>query len=394
VDAAGEPLGPAIMYNDGRAQAEADDVQTVGAALADKLGYRFVASFALPRLLWLRRHRPGLWAAARYFLSPTDFILGRLTGDYMVTDYSNALKTGYDLVDGCWPDFVAELLGLRPTRFPRVVAPGSPAGQVIPSAAGQTGLVAGTPVLAGMTDGCASQVSTRAVTPGQWCSTLGTTLVLKGVTRDLVRDPQGRVYCHRHPDGFWLPGGASNTGGEAITRRFPAERLPQLNAAALGCAPTDLLVYPLARTGERFPFNRPRAEAFVIGETDDEATLYTAYLEGEAYVERLAYDVLEELGAEVGPTIYVAGGATASSAWLQLRADILGRSLIVPEDGGAAKGAAVVAAGGVHYGGLVPAAEAMVRLAGEVRPRPEFRAAYEGRYARFCEACRQRDYIC
>jgi xylulokinase len=236
-------------------------------------------------------------------------------------------------------------------------------------------------------------VSAGAVAPSQWNSTLGTTLVIKGVTRGILRDSQGRVYCHRHPDGYWLPGGASNTGGEGISRRFEAARFPELNAQALAHAPTGLLVYPLARTGERFPFSNARAEGFVLGEAKDEAALYAAYLEGVGYVERLAYDTLASLGAEVGDRLYVAGGATGSLPWLQIRADILGKTLCVPEDGGGAKGAAVLAAAGTVYRGIIPAARAMVDIVVEVAPRPALRPAYDERYAAFCAACRERGYI-
>jgi len=80
-----------------------------------------------------------------------------------------------------------------------------------------TGLPAGTPVIAGMTDGCAAQIGAGALEPGEWNSALGTTLVLKGVTPELVRDPSRVMYSHRSPDGDWLPGGASSTYGIART---------------------------------------------------------------------------------------------------------------------------------------------------------------------------------
>ncbi|NLF02534.1 MAG: hypothetical protein GX601_16325 [Anaerolineales bacterium] len=393
VDEHGAPQGSALMYNDQRAVEEAEEVNRVGATLAEELGYRFLPSWALPKLLWLRRHDVGRYTRARLFLSPTDFIIGKLTGRFDVTDYSNALKTGYDLGRGCWPAFIEDDLGIPLGLLPQVVAPGAQVGDVSRGASQETGLPSGVPVLAGMTDGCASQVSTGAVAPGQWNSTLGTTLVLKGVTRELLRDPLGRVYCHRHPDGHWLPGGASNTGGECIARRFDASRLERLNALALQRAPTDGIVYPLVRRGERFPFSRPEAVGFELGDIADEATRYTAYLEGVGYVERLSYDVLQALGAEIGGEVFAAGGATESGAWLQLRADILGRRLLVPEHSGGAMGAAIVAAGGTIYKGIVPAAQAMVRIAQEVAPRPELRVAYDERYARFVAACRQRGYL-
>jgi sugar (pentulose or hexulose) kinase len=276
---------------------------------------------------------------------------------------------------------------------------------VSPACSEVIGLPVGIPVLAGMTDGCTSQISTGAVAPGDWNSTLGTTLVVKGVTEQLLRDPQGRIYSHRHPAGYWLPGGASNTGGEAITLRFPQEKWAEFNAQALEVAPTDIIIYPLTRLGERFPFARPAAEGFVLDLVNGTITPYlpqpdrplaadyTAHLEGVAYVERLAYEVLAGLGAEIGSTLYSAGGATRSRAWSQLRADVLGRTLVRPEVTGGAMGAAIIAAAGTWYDGLVPAARAMVRLVERIEPRPFLAGAYETRYQHFKEVCAARGYL-
>ena len=96
--------------------------------------------------------------------------------------------------------------------------PGTPLGGLDDEVAATTGLRAGTPVVAGMTDGCAAQIGAGAVAPGTWNAVLGTTLVLKGVTEDLLHDPTGTVYCHRGPQGgWWLPGGASSTGAGVPT---------------------------------------------------------------------------------------------------------------------------------------------------------------------------------
>ncbi|MFB9840722.1 carbohydrate kinase, partial [Actinoallomurus acaciae] len=89
------------------------------------------------------------------------------------------------------------------------------------AAAEVTGIRAGTPIVAGMTDGCAAQLGAGRLTPGSWNSVLGTTLLLKGVTREPLRDPYGVVYSHRAPDDVWLPGGASSTGAGAISRDVP-----------------------------------------------------------------------------------------------------------------------------------------------------------------------------
>ncbi|MHB0857275.1 MAG: FGGY-family carbohydrate kinase [Anaerolineae bacterium] len=393
VDAAGEAVGPAMMYSDARSSAEAAEVQSAGAALAEKLGVRFGASYALSKLRWVQRHEPERLAHARWFLSPADLVIGWLSGVWGVTDWSDALKWGYDVVDLAWPAFIAEGLGLPAERFPRVVAPGTVLGRVAPEIARQTGLSAGTLVVAGATDGVASQVASGAVRPGAWNSTLGTTLVLKGVCADLLRDPEGRVYCHRHPEGYWLPGGASSTGADCLTQRFEAAHLAGLNEEALGVSPTDLVIYPLVRQGERFPFNRPEATGFVLGKAHDEATFFAAHLEGLAYVERLAYQVLQALGAEVGDTLHVAGGGTHSVAGLQIRADVLWRRLLVPQTPSGAMGAAILAACGLTGETLTQTAERMVRYQRAVEPRAGYLGRYDAPYERFLAACRARGYI-
>lgn len=410
LDSEGDPLLPALMYNDARAKSEADEVQKAGADLANRMGYRFNSSFALAKLLWLARHREDVLRRARHIVHAADFLTGRLTGNYDVTDFSNALKTGYDLApdDGVpgrfghrWPDFIGAKLGLPVEKLPRVIEPGEIIGKVTPEAAQATGLHPGTLVAAGMTDGCASQIAAGAVAPGDWNSTLGTTLVIKGVTAQLLRDDQGRIYSHRHPDGYWLPGGASNVGGAILANQFPGADLVALDRSALQLSPTDWVAYPLEGRGERFPFVRPDAEGFMLplsgqgipGGAPDPETQYTAYLEGIAYVERLAYEMLEGLGAHVGDRIYAAGSCARSDAWLQMRADVLGRAFVRPAEPGAAMGAAILAASRTHYGGVIEAARAMVQLEQRLEPRPAFRGRYGEGYRCFRAACSERGYI-
>jgi xylulokinase len=296
-----------------------------------------------------------------------------------------------------------------------VVAPGEVVGEVTTTAAELTGLWPGTPVVAGMTDGCAGQIAAGAVAPGDWNSTLGTTLVVKGVTSSLVRDPKGRIYSHRHPDGHWLPGGASNVGGEVLAVGFPRADLARLDRSAAHACPTDRVVYPLVRRGERFPFVAPHAEGFHIpfpGRAvectsdalpnpasaarqinSDDTVRYAACLEGVAYVERLAYDTLESLGAGVGDTIHAAGGAARSDVWMQIRADVLFRTLLRPREPGAAMGAAILAASRTGFDGLIPAARAMVKVERCFEPRPLVAGLYDERYLCFRSACAERGYV-
>ena len=390
VDERGRPLMPAIMYNDARAHEEARLCNQAGSDLTSKLGYRFSASFGLPKILWIARNLPDLWGKTRRAIHAADFIVGKLTGDFGKSDNSNALKTGYDLADSCWPDFIANSLGIELDKLPEVVLPGQTIGQVSRQCAEATGLAQGTPVVAGVSDGTAGFVASGASKVGQWNSTIGTTLVVRGVSSRLISDPHGRIYCHRHPDGFYLPGGASNVGGECLDKLVPQRDYDALNAAAARIIPTSLLVYPLVRRGERLPFVDPEAEGFVTGDHTSREELYAAYLEGVAYVERWCLEMMEGLGAHVGEIVYSTGGGARSLEWMRIRASVLKRTVVRPKVTDAAMGAAVVAASHTIYSSLIEASERMIVPDVRIEPDDLLSRAYDERYLLFREECSRR----
>lgn len=393
LDAAGEPLAPAIMYDDTRAHDEVADAARAAATLETTLGYRINASFGLPKLVWLARNRPQVMERTRYLAHAGDILAGRLTGEFGVTDETQALKTGYDPLHQRWPEFIERELSVPLAKLPRVVRAGELIGRVTATAAERTGLPEGTSIFAGVTDGCAGQFAAGAAAPGQWVSVLGTTLVLKGVTQAPIADPMGRVYSHHHPDGYWLPGGASNIGGAALASRFASRDLATLDHLAAAVAPSGLLIYPLVGKGERFPFVRPDAASFQIGATSDEGRLFAGYLEGVAYTERLAYDTLNALGAPSGETIATCGGGARSAVWLQIRADVLRRELTVAEHPEPAFGAALVAAAASAGARLSDVTQALVRVRHRVAPQREQSRRYAELYQGFLAACRERGWL-
>jgi sugar (pentulose or hexulose) kinase len=392
----GRARTPALMYDDARAAVEAEEVAAAGADLWAALGHRMQPSWALPKLLWTLRHGPAdvRAAAARGELTLqhcADHLAGRLTGAPVATDWSHALKTGYDLDGGAWPAAVLEKLAIPVEVLPDVVRPGTAIGRVGEAGAAHTGLPVGVPVRAGMTDGCAAQVAAGALQPGSWNSVLGTTLVLKGVSAERLADPHGAVYSHRHPDGGWLPGGASNVGAGVLKLRFPGVDPAVMDVEAARYEPSGGLAYPLVRRGERFPFVDPSAEPFELGAFAGEADRYAAVLQGVAFVERLCYQYLKRLGARVDGPLSLTGGATRSRYWCQLRADVLGRDVVLPAAAEPAFGMAVVAAAG--DGSVSAAAARMVRIAEVVSPRPGGPERFAEPYARFVDALAERGYL-
>ncbi|WP_427887904.1 FGGY-family carbohydrate kinase [Kribbella sp. GL6] len=345
-DSSGRPVTPALMYDDARAAARREQIVN---ADPDRWATSMQPTWALPKIL-------DLDLTGRRVAHSADFVAAHLVGHPVATDTSHALKTGYDLVAESWPAAAFGKLGLPLDAFPDVVRPGAELGRTSD----------GIPVYAGMTDGCAAQIAAGALAPGAWNSVLGTTLVLKGVSADLITDPTGAVYSHRHPDGGWLPGGASSSGAGVLTELLPGADLDALDHAAY---PVDAVVYPLTTTGERFPFVAPQAERFTLGSTPDEVYTYSAILQGVAFVERLAFEHLERLGAEPVRSVSLTGGATRGAYWNQLRADVLGVPVELPAVPDPAYGMAILAAsGGTDLAGT---ARRMVRVDRVLEPRGE-----------------------
>ncbi len=375
VDPDGAPLSPALMYDDTRAAAQATWMGTP-------------ASWALPKLLWLHERHPDLAGRARVAHQP-DVITRRLAGHPVPADSSHALKTGYDLAAEAWPAAVRD--ALAPSTLPDVVRPGTRLGGVGAAAAAETGLATGTPIFAGMTDGCAAQIATGALAPGDWSSVLGTTLVLKGVATTPLTDPAGVIYNHRAPDGEWLPGGASSCGAGALAAAFPGRDLDRLTVAAAPHRATELLTYPLVGRGERFPFAAPDAEGFVVGIPGDDGERFAALLQGLAFVERLCFDVLDRLGAPTGGELTLTGRAAANRPLCQLRADALGRTVRRLEHGDSAFGMAVLAAAHGHR--LADVAARMAAAGERFEPDPARTEPLLARYAAWVAELRRRGWL-
>jgi sugar (pentulose or hexulose) kinase len=371
----GSAVTPALMYDDGRAAQEAVTVQIAGEELWTSQSYRMQASWALPKLLWLQGS--GAVTADTKLAHQNDYIHARLAGHMLPTDSSNALKTGLDLQAVQWPLQIIDTLDIDPSVFPEVVLPGTLIGTVGAEASTDTGIPAHTPIVAGMTDGCAAQIASGAIACGSWNSVIGTTLVMKGVTENLLHDPLGVIYSHRSADGKWLPGGASSTGAGYIAQNFPKEKLNHLNTASLRSGAIDTVIYPLAGTGERYPFTVPEAHSFTLGNPANEEERFTATLQGIAYIERLAVDALRQIGANMDGRFTISGGASKSDALNQFRADILQRVLHVPAVTEGAFGMAVLAA--AQESTLADAASRMVRIEKTIEPQKGF-APHHGSY--------------
>lgn len=386
------PLHRALMYSDDRSTAEARRCREV-AELSGVSGYtEFNSSSGLSKIVWFVEHYPeqvekiGLWCHA------TDYLIGQLTGVWGVSDYTSVLKTGYDVEQFCWPEYLEKKLSLPLSWFPKVVPPGTVIGPLRTEAAKKTGLPKHLQVVVGLTDGCASQIAGGAVSPGDWSTTIGTTLVVKGVTYDKLDDAKSCFYNHRHPQGYWMPGGASNTGADWVAADYSWDDVHKFNRTAKTLLPTRLMAWPLLQKGERFPFSSPEARGF-YPQSANRALRYASSMEGVAYIEKMAYDRVATLTGQSLSYVYTAGGASNNEVWLQIRSNILGvpiRKMRHPEG---AVGAAVVAAAGTYFTDIQTAAQNMLQQAAEIEPEKQLIDVYRQLYGQFVSELVRRGYL-
>jgi sugar (pentulose or hexulose) kinase len=337
-DRAGAPRTAALMYNDARSTAAAAAVACVAPAMSGAHG----ATSGLAKLLHLLAG--GVDLAGGWVSHQADWISGRLTGRWGVTDENNALKLGYDVLTRCWPAWL-DALGVPCASLPRVVPPGTPLGPLDPTVARRLGLPAQVTVVAGTTDSIAAFLATGARQPGEAVTALGSTLALKVVSPRPVFDPPHGVYSHRL-GALWLAGGASNSGGAVLRRYFSQAQLDALTPMLEPDVPTGLDYYPLRAPGERFPIADPNLAPRLDPRPPDERRFFQGLLEGIAAIERAGYDRLAQAGAPYPRSVRTTGGGARNTGWNAIRRRLLGVPLVPAAHSEAAFGSALLA----HWG--------------------------------------------
>ena len=400
VDASGNPLRSGILYGiDSRATDEIAWLnQEFGEEALFALGGMALTSQAIgPKILWLRRHEPEVYAAAHQLFSASSFIVHRLTGEFVMdrhtASYYNPLL---DIATLDWdPRFAGPIV--EPDKLPPLRWSTEIAGEVSTKAAAATGLVAGTPVTAGTIDAAAEAISVGVVDPGDMMVMYGSTMFFIQVTDHPVPDPRVWATGYCLPGRYDIAGGMSTTG--ALTRWFRdelggVETIAELAggpnayaaladlAAAVPPGADGLVCLPYF-AGERTPINDPDARGVFAGLTlsHTRGHLYRAALEGTAYGVRHNVETLTGMGATPRRLVAVGGGAQ-NHLWLQIVSDVTGlRQQLPARTIGAAYGDAFLA--GLATG-LVPDLAALgrdwVAIASTIEPDPRATARYDPYY--------------
>jgi len=374
-------LRPAILWNDQRTGAECEEIEArVGLErLIALTGNRALTGFTAPKLLWVRRHEPEVYARIAHVLLPKDYVRLRLTGARAidVADASGTLL--FDVAGRRWSDEVLGALELPAAWLPEALES--------PEVSGHW---SGIPVAAGSGDQSAAALGVGIDRPGPVSVVLGTSGVVLAALPGFQADPQARVhaFCHAVPGGWQAMGVMLSAAGSlAWLRDVAGGTFDELTGEAAGWAPgAEGLTFLPYLQGERTPHADPGARGAFAGLSlrHDRGALARAVLEGVAYGLRDSLDLLRALGveAEVGR---VSGGGARSDLWLTIVASALGIPLerTVSEEG-SAYGAALL--GGVAAGVFADVHEAVaacVRVRDTVEPEPGWREAYEDGHRRY-----------
>jgi len=336
-DDKGNPLTPAIMYNDKRAVDQAQKI----AAIADSNSGAQGATSSLAKLKWL--HDRKLDKRAYHIVHQADWISGRLTGDFGHSDYNNCLKLGYDAEKMSWPKWINKI-DIDVALLPEVHEPGETIGSLNPEIAKSLGLPSDTQIKAGTTDSIAAVIAAGCSQMGHGMTALGTTLVLKLLSDKPVFSAEHGVYSHRL-GRHWLVGGASNTGGAVLLQYYKVEQMREMTPMIDTENFTGLDYYPLPDIGERFPINNPEMTPRLEPLPGDSVTFFQGMLEGIARIEAQGYELLEKLGAPKLTEVYTTGGGAQNPAWERLRERILRVKMKKAQSQNAALGSALLAAG-------------------------------------------------
>jgi len=410
MDAACRPVGSAIMISDVRAASEAEAIgsQPVFQEMA-RPQRRVTPDLMLPKIMWLREHEPERYAAARWFASPNDFLVARLTGE-VVTDPMNASKYLHGLGGDGYPEALLSAIGLESSSLPPVAGPdlGLPVRSELRE---RFGLPSACRVVLSTYDAICAVYGAGVSVSGEACDVSGTVTSFRAVTDLEVRDPAGRLFSAPHVrPGLFLVGGSNNLGGGAIEwvkqllYDFEADPYGAMDRDAVdpppGAAGITFLPYLL---GERAPVwdANARAVFFGLGRNHRRSDLLRAVFEGVGYSVLDIAERLRELGIRVDRVV-ASGGLARIEPILQIKADMLGVPLTVTRElESTALGAAIlvsVKTGG--YASIDEAIAAAVRFGRTFEPEPartemyrDFFGIYRGLYASLRELFVERERL-
>ncbi len=380
LDEKDQVIRPSIIWCDQRSDIQCRQLtEQIGASRLIELTCNpALTGFTLPKVLWVKDHEPEYWRRIRSLLLPKDYVRFRLTGE-KATDVADASGTLLlDVSARRWSKTMLEAAELDDNVLPALFESQQITGTVSESASEQTGLRAGTPVVAGAGDQAAGAVGMGIVKPGSVSATIGTSGVVFAATNNPALDPRGRVhtFCHAIPNRWHVMGVTQGAGLSLrwFRDQFGGDSYEELTAdAAKVPAGANNLLWAPYLMGERTPHLDPNARAALVGLTASHTRghIVRAVLEGVAFSLRDSFEIFKEMNVPV-ESIHLGGGGARSKLWRQIQADIYRHAVdIVQAEEGAAYGAALLAGvGGGLWKSVDDACADVVRVIDRIEPNP------------------------
>jgi xylulokinase len=401
VDEACRPITPLLSWLDTRSIKQADRIWDGDTAriLFDNTGNIPTAKDIIPKVLWLKEEHPELWDKTYKLLDCKEYILYRLIGK-IVTDWHGAsVYFLFDPQKKAWSSEACHRLGIPMDKLPEAHPCTEVIGEVTSEAAKQTGLAAGTPVVACAGDVAVAQTGSGANAAGKAHLCVGTATWLGVSCATFINDPQRPLWGLNHIDpGKWIIAGEMETGGGALMwfrdvfcqdeiRQAKVEGVSAyelLSRMADQVEPgSDRLLFGPWLSGERAPVLDHYARGAFVGLSmgHTKSHLIRAVMEGVGYHIRWICQSMEGLGLPIGQINAIGGGST-SPTWTQIISDIVGRDLCIvanPLEAGAV-GAALTVAVGMGIYPTVESLDALIGIGKVVKPRGDFARRYQGLY--------------
>ena len=394
IDSSGRPLHPAIIWMDRRASQQCELVrQSLGDEKIFKLtGLNLDAYHVAPKIRWLAEHRHEIYQRAAHFLLPGSYLAYYLTGEFAV-DYSNASSTLLlDIHNKTWSTTMCDAFNIEIDRLVPVAAAHATLGKLRSSIADKLGLHTNTLVMIGCGDEHAACLGAGVTQPGLVCDIAGTAEPVCASSAQLAFDPTHLVetHCHADPD-LWLlenPGFVSGGNYRWLRDQFAkGESYGALDAEAEMIRPgSEGMTFLPSLMGAMAPTWNEAARGTFSGFTlaHTRGHFIRALLEGSAYAVRDITSQMQAIGVELHELRAVSGGAR-SRLWNQIKADVTGLRVNVPEvTETTALGAAFLALVGIGaYATLAEASDQIVKIRERIDPDPPTQSIYTEAYERY-----------
>ncbi|HKV40139.1 MAG TPA: xylulokinase [Blastocatellia bacterium] len=394
-------LRPAILWNDQRCGEECDEIREIVGRdrLIQISGNDALTGFTAPKIVWVKKHEPEIFARARHVLLPKDYIRFKLTGQMAMDKADGSGTMLFDLKSRDWSAELVTALGIPSEWLPPTHEGPVVTGEIDSEAAAATGLKPGTPVVAGGGDQAAQAVGVGAVKPGIVAVTLGTSGVVFAATESSLIEREGRLhaFCHAVPGRWHLMGVMLSAAGSLQWYRdtlAPQASFDELTAEAAEVpAGSEGLIFLPYLTGERTPYPDPLARGAWVGLTvrHGRGHLTRSVLEGVAFGIKDMFDLIKSAGLGTIEQVRVSGGGAKSALWRQILAGILGVELVsVNTTEGAAYGAAILAGTGFgEWPDVDTACSKLIKIVNRVGPdvaRHDFHEQLHEQYVRLYPA--------